>query len=178
MYAQIFLEEIYMFENKGKLNKQQLGKFGEYYAKMVLASHGFAIYTSEVDDHGIDFVAESGNEFLKFQVKTTTFGKGYPFVKKSKFDINDDRLYLILIVIREDTGSYTGLPDLDVFVIPASEWKNPQPPLVYHDYEGKRSDSEYGINISPKQYKNLQEYSLKEFLDYKVGEYVWFPPPS
>ena len=47
-------------------NRQKLGTFGEYYAKMTLASYGMSIYTSEVDDHGIDFVAETKSGFLKF----------------------------------------------------------------------------------------------------------------
>lgn len=47
-------------------NRQKLGIFGEYYAKMTLASYGMSIYTSEVDDHGIDFVAETKSGFLKF----------------------------------------------------------------------------------------------------------------
>ena len=49
-------------------NRQKLGYFGEYYAKMSLASYGMSIYTAEVDDHGIDFVAETTKGFLKFQV--------------------------------------------------------------------------------------------------------------
>ena len=39
------------------LNHMQLGQFGEYYAKMEFASYGFDVYTSEVDDHGVDFIA-------------------------------------------------------------------------------------------------------------------------
>jgi hypothetical protein len=38
------------------LNPRQIGKYAEYFVKMELAIHGFDIYTSEVDDKGIDFV--------------------------------------------------------------------------------------------------------------------------
>ena len=41
-----------------KLTPLQLGKFGEYYAKMEFASYGYDVYTSEVDDHGVDFIAK------------------------------------------------------------------------------------------------------------------------
>lgn len=54
--------------NRDGLTSQKLGTFCEYYAKMALASYGMSIYTSEVDDHGIDFVAESTEGFLKFHV--------------------------------------------------------------------------------------------------------------
>jgi hypothetical protein len=55
--------------SRSDLTRQKLGTFCEYYAKMSLASYGVSIYTSEVDDHGIDFIAESKRGFLKFQVK-------------------------------------------------------------------------------------------------------------
>lgn len=172
MYAQIFLEEIYMFENNkllmsdGQHDRQQLGRFGEYYAKMVLASNGFAIYTSEVDDHGIDFVAEKGNEFLKFQVKTVRLqkaknsGNGYVFMKKEKFDVNDDNLFLILVVIIIDDKDKDSFSP-DIYIIPASEWKNPQPPLVYRSYEKKKSNPEYGINLSLRRIRNEKEQNAQ-----------------
>lgn len=37
--------------SRKELNSQKLGCFGEYYAKMALASYGLDIFTSEVDDH-------------------------------------------------------------------------------------------------------------------------------
>ena len=45
--------------SRKELTPQKLGTFCEYYAKMSLASYGLNIFTSEVDDHGIDFVAET-----------------------------------------------------------------------------------------------------------------------
>ena len=48
--------------SRSDLTRQKLGTFCEYYAKMSLASYGVSIYTSEVDDHGIDFIAESKNK--------------------------------------------------------------------------------------------------------------------
>ena len=49
--------------SRSNLTRQKLGTFCEYYAKMSLASYGMSIYTSEVDDHGIDFIAESKVDF-------------------------------------------------------------------------------------------------------------------
>ena len=56
--------------SRKELTPQKLGTFCEYYAKMSLASYGLHIFTSEGDDHGIDFVAETKKGFLKFQVKS------------------------------------------------------------------------------------------------------------
>jgi len=67
------------------LNKIQKGTFGEYYAKMEFAMYGYEVYTSEVDDRGIDFVARLPDQsFLEVQVKTIT-GYNTQFVNKSKF---------------------------------------------------------------------------------------------
>lgn len=53
-----------------KLNHLQWGRYAEYYAKMEFASYGLDVYTSEVDDHGIDFIAKTKNgNFLEVQVK-------------------------------------------------------------------------------------------------------------
>ena len=54
-----------------KLNQRQLGQYGEYYAKMEFASYGYDVYTSEVDDHGVDFVARDivTGTFYEVQVK-------------------------------------------------------------------------------------------------------------
>ena len=45
--------------NWSKLNKLQIGRYGEYFAMMEFASYGFEVYTSEVDDHGINFVVKT-----------------------------------------------------------------------------------------------------------------------
>ena len=40
----------------GNLNHLQIGKFAEYLAVMEFSIHGLDVYTSEVDDKGIDFI--------------------------------------------------------------------------------------------------------------------------
>ena len=42
--------------NWKKLNRQQVGTFSEYFVKMELTMYGFQVYTTEIDDRGIDFV--------------------------------------------------------------------------------------------------------------------------
>ncbi len=52
-----------------ELSSVQLGQYGEYYAKMEFTSYGYDVYTSEVDDHGVDFVARDVKTgiFLKYK---------------------------------------------------------------------------------------------------------------
>lgn len=81
-----------------RLTSLQLGRYAEYYAKMDFASYGLEVYTSEVDDHGIDFIVkDKNNRFCEIQVKSLR-SKGYVFMTKSKFDISNENLYLTLLI--------------------------------------------------------------------------------
>ncbi len=140
-----------------KLNNLQLGKYAEYFAKMEFASYGLDVYTSEVDDHGVDFVVKDRNKrFCEVQVKSLR-GKGYVFVRKSNFDINDKNLYLMLLLFNNGE-----LPD--GFLIPAEVWKVPNEVFVDRKYDkpGQKSEPEYGINISNKNYDILEIFRFEE----------------
>ena len=68
--------------NWSKLNHMQIGRYAEYYAKMEFTSYGYDVYTSEVDDHGVDFVAKSPQGvFLEVQVKAVR--DNYVFIRKN-----------------------------------------------------------------------------------------------
>ena len=156
------------------LNSQKLGCFGEYYAKMALASYGFDIYSSEVDDHGIDFVAETGlHHFLRFQVKTirtaTTgyvfmhqysymnVGKGLLAEKSLAFSPDDESLFVVLLLLEDGK-------EPNMYIIPSSAWKKDSgTTFVYRENYEK---PEYGINISQKNITQyLQEYSIYNMID-------------
>ena len=55
-----------------ELSPMQIGRYAEYYAKMEFTSYGYDVYTSEVDDHGVDFVARDVKMdiFYEIQVKS------------------------------------------------------------------------------------------------------------
>jgi len=140
------------------LTPQKIGAFCEYYAKMALTSYGMSVYTSEVDDHGIDFVAEGTDGFLKFQVKSVR-DTNYVFMRKEYFNIEDPSLYLILIILKD--GEHP-----DTYMIPASAWKTSESKLlVDHDYEGKKSAPEYGVNLSSRTMPELEQYKLDKMLE-------------
>lgn len=146
-----------------KLNSLQLGRYAEYFAKMEFASYGLEVYTTEVDDHGIDFIVkDKNNRFCEIQVKSLR-GKGYIFMQKSKFDISNPNLYLTLLVFEQGK-----LPD--VFLVPSAAWEVPNDVFVDRNYDkpGQKSAPEYGVNISVKNYGILKIFdfneSIKEFL--------------
>ena len=141
-----------------ELSPLQLGKYGEYYAKMEFASYGWDIYTSEVDDYGVDFVARDTKtgEFFEVQVKSTRPG-GYAFIYKDKISL--DRHHLVCFLHFEDGE----LPR--VYIIPATVWKNPNTVFVEHNYDkpGQISKPEWGINYSKKNLSLLDEYKIEKY---------------
>lgn len=141
--------------NWSKLSSLQLGRYAEYYAKMEFASYGLEVYTSEVDDHGIDFIAKTkSGRFLEIQVKSVRHNN-YVFLQKEKWNIEDANIYLAILLFEDGT-----LPD--ACLIPAKAWKTPNALLCDKDYEGLKSKPEYGLNLSKKNMHLLQEYKLED----------------
>ena len=123
-----------------QLNKQQVGRFAEYFVKMEFALYGFEVYTAEVDDRGIDFVARYGaGGFYEVQVKSVR-SSNYVFMHKSRFPLRPDRL-LALVLLEEDQP-------LDLYLIPATAWLSPNALLVGRDYDGLKSKPEWGVQLS------------------------------
>jgi len=136
-----------------QLNPLQLGRYAEYYAKMELASYGFEIYTTEVDDHGIDFIARKNHgPFLECQVKSVR-RLGYVFMQKDKWDIRNPNLHLILLVFNDGR-----LPD--IYMISAIMWQNPRKPFSDKEYAGLKSKPEYGVDITLKGMPLLEPYRI------------------
>ena len=141
-----------------QLNHMQLGKYAEYYAKMEFASYGFDVYTSEVDDHGIDFIAKTkSGRFLEIQVKAAR-QNNYVFMQKEKWDILNPDYYLTLLLFEDDK-----LPE--VYLIPATAWKTPDELLCDKNYDGLKSKPEYGLNLSQKNRSILGKFKIKEILN-------------
>ena len=152
--------------NWSELTHMQLGKYAEYYAKMEFASYGYEVYSSEVDDHGVDFVVKVPNTYRFYEVQVKSVRDyGYALIPKAKMPVlTSHRLVCYLHFLDNQ------LPD--VFVIPATAWDKPNAVLVDRDYDkpGQTSKPEWGISISKKNYDLLSPYhadvKLKEiFLD-------------
>lgn len=133
-----------------RLNKQQVGRFAEYFVKMEFALYGFEIFTSEVDDRGIDFIVRhASGVFYEVQVKSVR-SSNYVFMHKAKFPLRSDRL-LSLVLLSEDQP-----PDL--YLISATEWLRPNELLVDRDYEGLKSKPEWGVQLSRRSRLLLEPY--------------------
>lgn len=147
-----------------KLNNQQVGTFTEYFVKMELTMYGFQVYSTEIDDRGIDFVAryESG-EFIELQVKSLR-KTGYVFMQKDKFIIRKS-LFLALGLLFEEKP-----PEL--YLIPSSVWEKPDKLFVSHDYEGLKSKPEYGLNLSLQNLQLLKPYLFENAVQTIMASYL------
>ena len=131
--------------NWSELSHLQLGRYAEYYAKMEFASYGYDVYTSEVDDHGVDF-----------QVKAVR-NLDYVYIRKDKMVLSPSRLVYLLLF------SNGALPDC--YVIPSQTWKDPNALFVDRNYDkpGQKSAPEWGINLSKKNLPLLEPYREEQY---------------
>uniref|UniRef100_UPI001E40EE39 hypothetical protein n=3 Tax=Vibrionaceae TaxID=641 RepID=UPI001E40EE39 len=137
-----------------ELNKMQVGTFSEYFVKMELTMFGFEVYTTEIDDRGIDFVARlPGENFLTIQVKSIR-DANYVFVRKDKFQLSETNL-LALAVLKEGIA-----PKL--YLIPSTVWNEPNSLFVSRDYEGRQSKPEWGLNLSGRTLPMLEDYEIEK----------------
>ena len=144
-----------------KLNHLQRGRYAEYYAKMEFTSYGYEVYTSEVDDHGVDFVVKRAKDstFFEIQVKSL-MNNGYIFISESKMPmLTKSRL---VCYVRLIDGK---MPE--IFIIPSTVWNNLNEVFVYRKYDkaGQTSKPEWGINISQKNFSILEQYKADNFFN-------------
>jgi hypothetical protein len=116
------------------LNNQQVGAYTEYFVKMELTMFGFQVYSTEVDDRGIDFVAHHDKgPFLQVQVKSLR-SMGYVFMQKTKFE-PAEHLYLALGLLFEGQPPH-------LYLVPSFTWQTPNSVFVERNYEGLKSQPE------------------------------------
>ena len=142
--------------NWRELSRQQVGAFSEYFVKMEMTMYGFQVYSTEVDDRGVDFVIRyKKGPFFSIQVKSIR-EKGYVFMQKEKFNLSDD-LFLALAILKEGV-------EPRLFLVPSTAWHNPNALLVDRNYEGKKSEPEWGLNLSLKNMSMLENYSFSNMV--------------
>ena len=140
-----------------KLSKAQVGRYGEYLFQMALVSFGYDVFSSEVDDKGIDFVLRIDGEkpqYHDIQVKTARIKNNWVFMKKSKFPIRkNNHLGLVRLIENEP-------PNL--FVIPSMTWRESNALIGMREYTDKKSEPEYGLRLSKKNLHLMEPFRLTE----------------
>ncbi len=121
--------------------------------------YGFEVYTSEVDDRGIDFVAQRNRSgFIEIQAKALR-SYGYVFLRKTHFKPRAN-LYLAFGLMFEGQEPKS-------FLIPSTVWDKPDSVFVSRDYDSPelKSQPEWGINVSRKNLAAIEQYSLGAMLE-------------
>jgi len=141
-----------------RLNHLQLGRYAEYFTKMEFTMFGFDVYTSEVDDSGIDFIIKKGDDqYHGIQVKSIRMEKtNYIFFPKDKFHLKKNLLAAVVIF---ENGKKPSL-----FLVPSNAWLEQDSLLVEYDYEGKKSKPEYGLRLSRKNLPLLNRFSFDKVI--------------
>ncbi len=145
-----------------RLSSLQVGRYSEYFVKMEFTLFGFDVYSSEVDDQGIDFVVRRDPErYYDIQVKSVRqkkVGKGYTYVflPKHTFDRGRTNLFAALVLLPE-------LQPPVLHLVPANAWQQPDALFVDRPYgePGQTSKPEWGLNLSARNLPLLQPHEFQ-----------------
>jgi hypothetical protein len=145
----------------GKLSHLQVGKIGEYWTKIWLTFAGFDIYTSDVDDKGIDFIIRTDNEkHIDIQVKTIRENTKYIYITKDSWKKHGlrENLYLAIVIMHNNKMPM-------IYFIPSTVWRTPNELFKDKDYKGLKSKPEWGINLSKKNIELLAKYDITRMIN-------------
>jgi hypothetical protein len=144
--------ERYIWSN---LNHLQVGRYAEYFVKMEFTLFGFDVYSSEVDDKGIDFVIRRGlDRYYDIQVKSIRIrSSGYIFFPKQVFMLRRNLLAAVVIL-------RNGQPPT-LYLFPSIAWEIPDNLLISRDYPGStKSKPEWGLNISMRNQPLMDRFDF------------------
>ena len=142
-----------------KLNHLQLGRCAEYLVKMEFVLHGFDVYSSEVDDRGIDLVIRRRkNEqtvYYDVQVKSVRLPRGnYIFFPKDQFQLRENLLAAIVLLREGEKPEF--------YLVQSLAWEHPDDLLAEYEYEGKKSKPEWGLRLSNKNLPLLSRFAFEK----------------
>jgi len=114
-----------------------------------------SVFSSEVDDRGIDFVIRTQRrQYYEIQVKSSR-DMNYVFLPKSKVQMAENFLVALVLFLRDQEN-----PDL--YLIPMTAWSQDSRLFANREYPGKTSDPEYGLNLSARNLKLLEPFRFSE----------------
>jgi hypothetical protein len=144
-----------------RLTNQQLGCYAEYFVKMEFTLHGFDVYSSEVDDKGIDFVVRKNEgQCYDVQVKSSR-DLNYIFFKKTKFALRESLLAAIVLFSDSEAPA--------LYLVPSTTWRKPNALFVSRDYVDKKTRPEWGLNLSERNLRLLAPFAFEETVECLSG---------
>lgn len=143
-----------------ELSSLQLGRVAERYAIIEFMSRGYDVFTPEVDDHGVDFIAKSKASGKLYEIQVKAIRKcSYTFIRKDKMPLDGQRL---ICYLRFEDGE-----EPSIYIIPATCWRESgiDGALVARDYNlpDNKSKPEYGIRGAKKYLEELARFRADNF---------------
>ncbi|MFJ8531678.1 hypothetical protein [Bacillus sp. NPDC094106] len=139
--------------NLRELDNLQKGRHGEELAKLKFRYYGFDICTSKVFGKGLGFKIKKDDNYYDIKVRTL-MKLDYVYFEKSTISLRDD---LLVVWVLFNEGK-----EPDFYLIPSTVWEKPNGVFVSRDYEGLKTEPEWGINISEKNLPELERYRFEK----------------
>jgi len=86
-----------------------------------------------------------------------SFFNNYIYFLKENFKLRENRLATILL--------FENMKEPMIYLIPSLEWLSPNSLLVSRDYINKKSEPEWGLNISQKNKTVLEQYQFDRIIE-------------
>ena len=136
----------------GHLNHIQVGRYGKQLVKTEFMRHGLDVRSADVDRRRTELVIRlHGGICYDVRVRTVR-DHHYIYFLKDRFVLRPDLPAAVVILVEDEPPS--------LYLIPSKSWKEPNALLVSRDYEGKKSQPEWGINLSQKNMPLLEAYAF------------------
>lgn len=130
------------------------------------------IVANEFDKYGLSILSTSAKEInadilvkaksgvtLKIVVRALSPTSQYNFIQQERFDIEDINLYMAVVY-------YKNVFEQDIYLFPASAWKNAKSPFSSRLFNkpGLVSKPEYGITFSQKALEQIGMYRFSSVI--------------
>ncbi len=142
----------YVVQTSSHPNRFQLRRHAEQLVSAEFARYGLSVFSPEADNRGVDLVVrnESGDHY-DVKVRASRDHK-YVFLRQSVFPLRP-QMYAALAL-------FLDRQEPELYLIPSFVWKEPNELFVDKDYEGWKSQPEWGIRLSQKNMPRLRQYAF------------------
>jgi len=131
---------------------------------MEFTLHGFDVYSPEVDDKGIDLVVRKDEgQYYDVQVKSAR-DLNYIFAKKAKFPLRENLLAAIVLFSDNEAPI--------LYLVPSTTWRRPNALFVSRDYVDKKSEPEWGLNLTKRNLHLLAPFSFENAVQHLLSQEI------
>jgi hypothetical protein len=136
------------------LNHLELNRYAKEIATERLTSHGY-----KINNKNNDLLCKAPNDIEKIiQVRSIRSSTNYVLLPKSRFDVNQENLFLLLLIFSKGEG-----PEL--YLIPSNVFKKPNDLFKDRDHY---EIPEYGMNVSRRNMHLLKPFLFEKMVEFLI----------